>query len=418
MWHLHTYVRFASDNLRFLGFGFVMALGSSFGQTYFIGVFGPAIRAEFSLTHTAWSSIYMLGTLASALVLPWTGQQIDRTSLPRYAAVVILALAGASAFMALVPSALILVLAIFLLRQTGQGLMSHTSSTAMARYFPGERGKAVALSAMGFSVGETVLPVLMVVSIGVIGWRASYGLAAAAIVVIVLPVAMWLLKGHHERHKAHEDRLEQVHLSGADATSWSRREVLRDYRYYLLLPAAIAPSYVGTGLFFHHLSLAEMKGWDAAWFTGSYWVYAVGSILSMLAAGPLIDRLTAVRILPAYLFPLALALILVWAFDDAWWAWPYLFLVGITTGIMFTGLTTLWAEVYGVRNLGSIKSLFTAISVFASALGPLTMGVMMDQNVSIENICIVFATYCIVSSWLLVLALRGYRHNADSPGTF
>ena len=58
-----------------------MALGSSFGQTYFIGGFGPEIREEFDLTQTSWSAIYMIGTLGSALVLPWTGQQIDRITL-------------------------------------------------------------------------------------------------------------------------------------------------------------------------------------------------------------------------------------------------------------------------------------------------------------------------------------------------
>ena len=120
-----SHLQFFINNLRFLFFGFVMALGSSFGQTYFIGVFGPAILAEFNLTQSSWSASYMVGTLMSALVLPWTGQQIDRISLPRYTAMVIIALAGAAAFMALVPSALLLIVAIFLLRQTGQGLPIH-----------------------------------------------------------------------------------------------------------------------------------------------------------------------------------------------------------------------------------------------------------------------------------------------------
>lgn len=351
----------------------------------------------------------MIGTLASACVLPWTGQQIDRVALPRYAAIVIVALVGASTFMAFAPSALFLVLAIFLLRQTGQGLMSLTGSTAMARYFTADRGKAVALSSIGFSVGEAILPVLMVLTISLIGWRLAYGSAALAIAIFVLPVALWLLKGHHVRHRAHEEHLVSQQSSRPITDSWSRDAVLKDFRFHLLLPAALAPSFIGTALFFHHLSLAELKGWDSTWFTGSYWIYAIGTVAAMLVAGPLIDRLTAVRVLPTFLLPMALALVLVWAFDNAWWALPYLFLVGVTSGITFTGLTTLWAEVYGVTNLGSIKSLYTAVSVFASALGPLAMGIMMDQGISIENICIVFAGYCIVASWLLVLAMRGYQ---------
>ena len=386
-----------------------MLFGSSIGQTYFIGVFGPSIRGEFGLTHTSWSAIYLIGTLLSALALSWTGPQIDRVSLPRYAAMVVIALAGAAFFMALVPSAVFLIVAIFLLRQTGQGLMGHTGSTAMARYFPESRGKAVALASLGFAAGEAVLPVLMVVAISLIGWRVTYGMASLTIVLVLLPGILWLLKDHQARHQAHEDRLDMHRQSDAQPAAWSRRQVLKDYRFYLLLPAASAPSLIVTALFFHHLSLAELKGWDETWFTGSYWVYAFGSIFSTLAAGPLIDRLTAVRILPTFLLPMALALFLVWAFDSTWWAWAYLFLVGVTAGVSHTGLTALWAEIYGVKHLGAIKSLFTSISVFASALGPLTMGVMMDQGISIEIICAIFAFYCVVTSGLLVLALRGYR---------
>ena len=357
MLHITSYLQFAARNLRFLSFGFVMLLGSSFGQTFFIGVFGPAVRAEFGLTHTSWSAIYMMGTLMSALVLPWTGQQIDRISLARYAAIVIVALAGAATFTALVPSALFLIAAIFLLRQTGQGLMSHTGSMAMARYFPKDRGKAVALASIGIAVGEATLPVLVVVAIAVVGWRATYGMAAVAVAVIVLPAVMWLLRGHDVRHQAYEDQLRRQSQSGAESGGLSRRDVLGDFRFYLLLPAASAPSLIATALFFHHLALAELKGWDATWFTGSYWIYALGSVFAVLASGPLIDRLTAVRVLPTFLLPLALALFLIWAFDNAWWAWAYLFLVGVTGGIAHTSLTALWAEVYGVKNLGAIKSL-------------------------------------------------------------
>ena len=177
-----------------------MALGSSFGQTYFIGVFGPEIRQEFNLTQTSWSAIYMIGTLASALMLPWTGQQIDRISLRRYTVFVVIALVGATTFMALVPSVMLLVVAVFLLRQTGQGLMSHTGSTAMARYFIKNRGKAIAVSSLGFAVGEATLPFLMVVTITVIGWRASYGIAALTTLFIILPTSIWLLKGYHDRY--------------------------------------------------------------------------------------------------------------------------------------------------------------------------------------------------------------------------
>lgn len=407
MLHFLAYLKFTGDNLRFLSFGFTMCFFSSVGQTYFIGVFGPSVRAEFGLTHTSWGGVYMAGTLMSALVLPWTGAKIDTIPLPRYSVMVLLGLVVAAAAMALTPSVTFLVLSVFLLRQTGQGLVSMTGSTAMARYFPADRGKAVSLAALGYSVGETLLPVLMVLCIAAIGWRYSFAAAAIATAVLAIPFSLFLLRGHGER----DGQFAAEHRESAESGpgSWTRRDVLKDYRFFLLLPAALAPSFIATALFFHHLSFAEMKGWDATWFTGSYWVYAVGSIVAMLAAGPLIDRFSAVRILPMFLMPLALGLALVWAFDEFWWAWAYFVLLGITSGVTYTGLVALWAEIYGTRHLGAIKSLFTSISVFASALGPVTMGAMMDQNVSIENICLIFAAYCIAATGIFVMGLKEYR---------
>lgn len=409
------YIRFARANARFLAFGLAMTFVSSAGQTYFIGAFGPAIRADFGLSHTAWSGIYMIGTLLSAALLPWTGQQIDRMPLRRYSLLVGAGLVVATAFMAGVPSAALLVVAIFLLRQTGQGLSSHVGATSMARHFDADRGKAVALVSLGFAAGEAVLPLLAVLAIAAIGWRATYGAVSLILLVTLLP-AVWLLLGRHEvRYGQDEERRTDDGETGGAVRSWSRTEVLGHGRFYLLLPAVLAPSCIVTALFFHHIELANMKGWSAAWITGNYWVYAVGTVLSSLAAGPLIDRITTVRVLPGFLMPMVAGLMIIWAFDGAVWALPYLFLVGLTTGVTYTAVTTLWAEVYGVRHLGAIKSLVFALTVFASAIGPIAMGAAMDAGVSVEDICAAFAVYCVAATGLLIVGLAGFRRPAAAP---
>ncbi|MDH3920018.1 MAG: MFS transporter, partial [Rhodospirillales bacterium] len=127
------------------------------------------------------------------------------------------------------------------------------------------------------------------------------------------------------------------------------------------------------------------------------------------SAGPLIDRITAARVLPGFLLPLGLGLLLVWAFDDALWALPYLFLLGLTSGITYTAATAFWAEVYGVRHLGAIRSLVVSLSVFASALGPLAMGALMDAGVSVEAVCALFALYCVFATGAMILALAGFK---------
>lgn len=410
---LLSYLRLVHTHARFLGYGFMMTFAACAGQTVIIGAFGPAVRDTFGLSHTVWGAIYMAGTLTSAAVLPWSGQLIDRVPLSRFSLWVCIGLVIACAVMAASPAAIGLAVAIFLLRQFGQGLASHAGTTATARYFHADRGKALALVTLGDAVGKAGIPLIAVVAIGAIGWRGTYAVMAGVLAVAILPFVLWLLKPFEPRAggvsaSARDD-------AAADTASWSRREVLRDIRFYLLLPGVLAPAFILTALFFHHLEIASVKGWSDAWMAGNYWIFAAGSIGASLAAGPLVDRITAARVLPAYLMPIGLGLLIIWLFDSRYWVLPYLLLIGLTSGISHTAVTALWAEVYGLRHLGGIRALAVALMVFSSAFGPVAMGALMDLGVAVETICLLMALYCVGATALMLVALNSYaRQGATS----
>lgn len=404
---LVDYLTFAGRHRRFLAFGFLLTFTSSAGQTFFIGIFGPEIRDAFDLSHTGWGSLYLIGTLASALILPWTGQLIDRLDLRWYVAFALIGLAIACLAMSLIQSLLALTIAIFLLRQMGQGVASHAAATSMARYFGPDRGKALAIASTGIAAGEAILPILAILGISVIGWRMTYGLTSVFILFVLLPAALLLLRDHTDRHQRHlhaERARASVNLG--DVKDRNRRQMLTEPRFYLMLPAFVAPSIIMTALFFHHLTLAEGKGWTAIWMTGQYWVFALFAVTGSLAAGPLIDRLSAKRIMPLYLTPMVMALILLVPAEAPLWVVPYLALLGLTAGLAFTGFSALWAELYGTGHLGAIRSLAGAIGVFASALGPVLAGVLLDRGVSMEIIGLGFAGYGLIATLLLLQALR------------
>jgi len=413
---LLSYLRLAHTHTRFLGYGFTMTFAACAGQTVIIGTFGPAVRGEFGLSHTVWGAIYMVGTLTSAAALPWSGQLIDRFSLSRFSLWVCIGLVIACAVMAVSPAAILLAVAIFLLRQFGQGLASHAGTTATARYFHGDRGKALALVTLGDAIGKAGIPLIAVFAIGAIGWRGTYGVMAGVLAVGILPLVLWLLKPFDVDSGGNGNGGPASPPGGmaVDPASWSRRQVLHDVRFYLLLPGVLAPAFILTALFFHHLEIAAVKGWSDAWMTGSYWIFSAGSIGASLAAGPLIDRITAARVLPAFLVPIGLGLLIIWAFDDRLWVLPYLLLIGLTSGIGHTAVTALWAEVYGLRHLGGIRALAVALMVFASAFGPLAMGALMDLTVSVETICLLMALYCVAATGLMLVALNGYARQAAS----
>jgi predicted MFS family arabinose efflux permease len=411
--HSSNYIRFAVENRRFLAFGLLLTFSSSFGQTFFVGVFGPEIRAEFGLSHGDWSLVYMAGTLASALVLPWSGRLVDRVDLRHFTFVVCLGLAAACFATVIARNVALLVFAVFLLRQFGQGLMSHTSVTSMARYFDANRGKAVGLASVGFAAGEALLPFLAVLTIALIGWRSTYAMAGVVLLVAVAPAGLWLLKGHGERNRRHLAALDAPAFRQGGSRQWTRAEVLRDRRFYVLLVGIEAPSLISTALFFHHLHLADVKGWSHGWITGNYVIFAIATFATMLLAGRLVDRIGALRLVPLHLLPLGAGLVVLALFDAPLTAPLYLMAMGLTAGLSFTSVVAMWAELYGVRNIGAIKSLVTATMVFASALGPLFMGTLIDAGIGMNLICLMFAAYTIAGTILIWAALRGVPRRSE-----
>jgi len=402
---LISYWRFARSNPRFLGFGFFLAFMSSAGQTYFIGVFGSGIQADFGLDAGSWGRIYMVGTLASALVINWTGALIDRFDLRVFTAFTLAGLSAACLVMGSVTSPLLLMLAIFMLRQFGQGLSSHAGITSMARYHSADRGKAIALAAIGFAFGESMLPVAGLYATQVMGWRDTFSIVAVVVLCSILP-ALWLLKGHGRRHAEHSDALKKRASEENGQVDYTRLQMLSEARFYLMLPAMIAPSMIGTALFFFPAEIASAKNWSSLWLTGNYWLYSVVSVATTIYSGLLIDRFSARRVVPLFLLPLALALVALNLSDHVFIVWPYMLLMGVSSGLYFTGLSALWAELYGARHLGAIKSMTNAIMVFASALGPALVGTLLQWQISFPVISMIMAAFCVFATGLLVYALR------------
>jgi MFS family permease len=398
------YLDFLAVNRRFLAFGFAMAFFSAFGQTFFIAVFGGELRAEFALSHGEFGSLYSLATVASGVILIWAGRQIDRFPLALFSGLVCGLLALACLSMAWAPSLAVLGLAIVVCRLAGQGLMSHTALTSMARHFERDRGKAISIANLGFPTGQAAFPIIAVSVVAAIGWRQTWLVAAALVVIGVLPLTQWLLRGHGTRDRGHRTEGTAVRTSPAPPRprprQWTRAEVLRDRRFHLVLPAAMFPSFVGTGIIFHQVHLVTVKGWSLEWFAGSFAGLAAASVVSALLAGPLVDRYGAARLLVWTLLPEGVALALLAGFDHPMTALAMLVMMGLGTGAFRTVTGALWAELYGVDHLGAIRAMVAALMVFASAGSPVTMGWLIDAGVSIEAIAVMCIGYLVVAMTL------------------
>ena len=393
---------------RLLLFGFAMMFGSSLGQTYFIGLFSGEIRAALDLSHGDFGGIYSAATLVSAVLLLWTGALIDRMDLRRYAYLVTLGLAGACVVMAASGGPLVLFLAVLGLRQLGQGLMGMTASTTVVRYLDRHPGKANALSGMGYSVSEALLPSLVIASLAFMTWRQSWLFWGGMALLVLLPVTRILLRDHDKRHREYLSGLEiPANSRGASGRrQWTRGEVVRDPAFYLFLPALMAQPMLFTGFMFHQVHLVNQKGWSLAAWAGLYILYALISSACKLFAGLLVDHYSAVRLVPLVSLPLGLGLLLLGLSSSFSIAIAFMCLMGVSIGVYSTLSSPFYAELYGTQHLGSIKSLTTSTMVLATAVAPVLMGWLIDWGVSMEQMALGGLFYTLVASALAALGAR------------
>ena len=391
------FFQFLLENRRWLGGAFLLTFFSSFGQTFFIGLSSGGIRADYGLSHGEFGLIYMLATLASALTLPLIGKSVDRYSVSTIAAVNILLLALAAATMAVSTSVVLLILTIYALRLLGQGMMTHNALTAMGRWYAAQRGRAISITVIGHQAGEAVLPVLFVLSSVLVGWRGTWLLAAAVLIVVGLPAIVALMRV--ERRPRSSDGA----VARRTTRDWTRAEVLRDPLFWLTCLGVLAPGFIGTTIFFHQIYLVELRGWSPTAFAGYFMVMAATTIVFSLASGQLIDRFTAIRLLPTFLIPLGLSC-LVLAFWEAQVAGLlFMMLLGMSYGFSSTLMGAIWPEMYGTRHLGAIRSVVIAILVFATSAGPGLTGMLIDAGVSYPAQIALMGFYCFAASGLMAL---------------
>jgi MFS family permease len=388
---------FILNNARWLAAGFVLALGSCFGQTFFIGVFGASIREEFSLTDGDFGAAYMFGTLASAAVIIQLGRLADIMSARPLAVIVSLGLACVCIAMSQVSSWTMLVFVIFGLRLFGQGMMSHLSATCMARWFEHTRGRAIAIASFGYPTAQAIAPAAAVMVIATGDWRTAWIGGATILAVLIAPLLFLLLAKDRPTTAAQSDFKPPA---GIDGKQWRRIDVIKEPLFWLLVPGLIAPSFISTSIFFLPSHIAETKGWALDAFTNRYWLYGMTSLAFSVVGGLVVDRFSARASLPFYLLPMAASLIAVAYGTSAWTIEIIFVLLGIATGFGMTVKTALWAEIYGTQHIGAIKALVHSVMVFASAAGPGLTGILIDLGAPFPTQAIYLAGYSIAVSCL------------------
>jgi len=366
-------------------------------------LFVPFFLANFNLSNTGFGSLYSLATLSSALTLPWFGKWIDHLPLKRFSLLVAIGLMLAAFTVSISWHVTILFVGLLLLRLSGQGLSGHTAQTAMAKFFNLQRGKALSIANLGYPLGEAVLPLVVTAMIPLLTWRGAWGGISLGIGLLLIPFLLKILSDTNQSPVVKHSKDKQNEET-PDVGAYSM--VFTDKRFYLLLPAVLLPAFWVTGLFLYQIIIAEQLGWSAALIASAFIAHALARVLSSLSVGPAIDAFSARQLFPYHLIPIGLGFLVAVFHPGGWSAFLYMFLLGMTLGVSGNIKTALWAEMYGSESVGTIRSLFSALMVFSTALSPFLMGWLIDNQVPIVQILMWAIISVVAASLLALLAFR------------
>ncbi len=286
------------------------------------------------------------------------------------------------------------------MRFSGQGMMSHTATTTISRYFTKSRGKALSTGWFGLSAAEFILPVFMIYLLSVTDWRAIW-VYISILVLLFLPIFSFVLiknLNFDSREELSEDESKIINIK-----NWTRPEVLKDYRFYIICMNMLAMPWIATGVFVYQSFILSSKGWGPYIIAQSFMVYSIASVITLFLSGFLIDKFTSRKLLVYMNIPLLLSAGVLFYFKSPISSFFFLGLVGVSNGLANVLGSSTWAEIYGVKHIGSIKALTTALMVFATAFGTALFGILIDKGLTIENISIISGTYIFLSIVMLFI---------------
>ena len=389
---------FKSLNFKVILFGFIFTFFSSFGQSFFLGLFNSSIRDALSITHGQFGSIYASATLLSSFILVWVGKKIDDFNILKFASYVIALLAISCFLFSKISSVAFLFLSIFLMRLSGQGLMSHTATTTISRFFEKTRGRALSTTWLGLSLAEFILPLLIIFLLTFVDWRNIW-IVISIFVIVVLPIITFSLVKNIKLDSRETVNLNDVKTK--EIKQWKRSEVLKDYRFYIICLTMLAMPSIATGTFVYQSFIVSSKNWGPYVIAQSFMVYSVLSVITLFLSGFLIDKFTSRKLLIYMNIPLLVATFVLYYFNSPFSSFVFLGLIGVSNGLSNVLGSATWAEIYGVKYIGSIKALTTAFMVFSTAFGTALFGILIDNSFSIEQIALVSGSYVLIAISLL-----------------
>jgi MFS family permease len=366
--------------------GTLTLIMTSPGQTYVVSVFIERFIDDLDLSRSLVSTLYTIGTLVGSLALPLVGRQIDRHGTRLMSMIVSVLFGLACIYMGTVRNAVMLGAGFIAIRMLGQGSLNLVGKTIINRWWVRRRGFISGISGSAFSLlGVGAFPNLIHALIPRYGWRSTYQLLGASLIVLMAPLGYLFFRRRPEVYGLQPDngppvqKGKKVADPPADEESWTLKEALRTLPFWVASAGLALLAMLVTALFFHMVSIFDDNGLSAAMAASVYVPISAATTLVNLGGGYLADRLPVRWLLAAALFSQAAVLVLAQYLQSAVMASLYGILLGTAGGLMGLVSSVIWADYYGREHLGSITGVTSMILIVGSALGPMPLGIARDM---------------------------------------
>ncbi|HUF51905.1 MAG TPA: MFS transporter [Longimicrobiales bacterium] len=354
---------------------------SSPGQSFALSLYIEHLINDLGFTRVGLSWLYAAATLGAALALPMFGALADRTTARKFIVAILLGMGAALLLLSQAQGFVTVAIALVALRLLGQGAIGLGTLTATVRWFLRSRGRALAIVALGYALGELIFPGLIVALTSWLGWRGSLIALAALYIVIAAPLAARYLR----------ERLpDDLPMDGAPLDSspvdtayavverdFSFGAALRTTTFWsMLLVVSVSPMLL-TAVIFHQVALFDTRGWGAALVPTAFAAYAVAGVLVTYGAGVILERVPVrFGVTTSLLFAVAGLAWYEWGAGGLAGALIYGTLLGTSSAIAGATNSLVWPEYFGIRALGALKGVVNGVRNGATAAGPVLVAML------------------------------------------
>lgn len=383
------------------------------GQTFAISVFIDAYILHFGWDRTTISSIYSIATLLAGLSFFLVGRMVDRYGQRKVTMMIAFLLGLACLWNSFIVGPVMMFIGFFMTRILGQGSMTLLPSTLIPQWFSRYRGRALSFMSVGIMLSAATLPPLNLWLIHTWGWPNAWRFWAALLLFFFLPLAFVFIRNKPEDVGLLPDNRKVRPIGKKGQTgkieeqrevSWTLREAMGTRTFWMILFCAAVPAMVNTGLIFHLFSIMQEKGVEAHTTALLLSMIPIVGFIFTLVAGFLVERIK-VHYVYAAAFGLKVVLMTTLFFADSLsMIFLFGFLWGIFEGCMMICMGIIWPNYFGLKHLGSIRSIATTAIVSGSAFGPLPFGWAYDNLGSYQQIILLMMLFPFVAMIFALLS--------------